>query len=60
MEIEFLTVEQVARRLGLSTWTVSEMARLGTIPSVRLSRKTRRFDWPEVVAAVKARQEKPR
>jgi excisionase family DNA binding protein len=60
METEFLTVGQVAERLGLSTWTVSEMARQGTIPSIRLSRRTRRFDWPVVAAAVRAHQEKPR
>jgi excisionase family DNA binding protein len=43
-----LRVDDVARRLNLSPFTVREMARDGVLPSVRLSRKAIRVHRQDV------------
>jgi excisionase family DNA binding protein len=53
MDEQLLTAEELAERLAVSERTVIEWARVGLIPEVRLSRRIRRFDFAEVVAAVR-------
>jgi excisionase family DNA binding protein len=45
---------KVGERLGLKPETVLQMARRGRIPCVRLGRSVVRFDWPDVMRALKA------
>ena len=49
-----LTAQELAERLAVAERTVIEWARLRRIPEVRLSKRVRRFDYAEVVAAVRA------
>lgn len=55
---ELLTSGQVAERLRVRQSTVRRWAANGRIPVVRVSPKVLRFDWQDVVAAVKRRQAK--
>ena len=45
----------LARRLGVSPETVTKWAREERIPEIRISAKVRRFDYEEVVSALKQR-----
>jgi excisionase family DNA binding protein len=51
----FLTAEQVAPLLGLTSRTVLLMARTGELPCHRLSVRSVRFLWSEIEASVKSR-----
>ena len=51
MAAELLTADELADRLRVSASTVKEWAREGRIPEVRLSRRVRRFNYEEVLAA---------
>jgi predicted site-specific integrase-resolvase len=53
-DTEWLTASQLADRLHLRTRTVQTWARRGRIPTVKLSAKVVRFDWLEVLAALRA------
>lgn len=52
---EYLTAEELARRLRLSVDTVRRLERTGQIPSVRISPKIVRYDFAAVGAALTAR-----
>ena len=52
--IELLTVDEVARRLSVRPRTVQAWYRAGRIPTVKISPKVVRFDWPAIVAALRA------
>ena len=54
MNESLLTAEELAERLAVSARTVITWARSGRIPEVRLSRRTRRFDYADVLQALKA------
>jgi excisionase family DNA binding protein len=58
-DTELLTADQLAERLHLRTRTVQAWARKGRIPTVKLSAKVVRFDWPAVLAALRD-QAKPK
>jgi excisionase family DNA binding protein len=53
-----LTADELAERLAVSPATVIAWARAGKIPEVRLSGRTRRFDFDEVMAATRKNREK--
>lgn len=53
---DLLTADELAERLRLRPSTVRIWARLGRIPSLRLSPKVIRFDVSAVVKALQARQ----
>jgi len=48
-----LTAEELADRLAVSPSTVIEWAREGRIPEIRASARIRRFDYEDVLAALK-------
>jgi hypothetical protein len=52
-DTELLTTNQLAERLHLRPRTVQAWARLGRIPTVKLSPKVVRFDWPAVLAVLR-------
>lgn len=54
--MELLTAAEVAERLRIQPATVLGWARDGVIPSLRLSHKVLRFEWPAVVEALKQNQ----
>jgi excisionase family DNA binding protein len=54
MTEQLLTTEELADRLVVSPRTVIEWARAGRIPEIRASSRIRRFDYGDVVAALKA------
>ncbi len=56
-EVEFLTDEDVAKRLGVKPATIREWRRLGTIPGIKVSHKVVRYVWDDVVAAISRRKE---
>lgn len=58
MDNELISAEQLADRLGLAERTVLDWARRGLIPELRLSPRIRRFDYGEVVAALRGRRGK--
>lgn len=53
-----LNAEELAKRLGMSWQSVLVMAREGRIPRIRISRNVVRFDWEEVMKALKKNQAK--
>ena len=53
MSDKLLTTEQLAESLGLPVRTVSDLARRKKIPSVRLGYRTRRFQLPRVLKALR-------
>lgn len=50
-----LTADELAERLAVSPRTVIEWANAGLIPEVRLSERIRRFDYGEVINAIRQR-----
>jgi len=56
---KLLTAEEVADRLGVSPRTIIEWAKDGRIPEVRASQRIRRFDYEDVVSALKKQGAKP-
>ena len=48
-----LTAEELAEKLAMSPRTVIEWAKAGKIPEVRPSARIRRFDYGDVLAALK-------
>ena len=55
MESEILDKTGLGKRLGVSPETVTKWAREKRIPEIRISPKVRRFDFGEVLAALKVR-----
>ena len=55
MSPEILTTDELADRLAVSPRTVIGWARQRLIPEVRPTPRVRRFDYAEVVAALKDR-----
>ena len=53
MPDNLLTPEQLAERLGVKPSTIQQWAKIGKIPEIRISAKVRRFDYDEVIAALK-------
>ena len=53
MEAEILDKAELARRLRVTPATVAKWAREKRIPEIRISPKVRRFDYGEVIAALK-------
>ncbi|HUX02555.1 MAG: helix-turn-helix domain-containing protein [Phycisphaerae bacterium] len=53
-----LTARELGERLAVSPSTVIQWAKDGRIPEVRPSPRIRRFDWGDVVAALKRHQVK--
>jgi excisionase family DNA binding protein len=51
--MEILTKAEVAERLAVCPETVAKWAREKRIPEIRISPKVRRFDFEEVIAALK-------
>jgi excisionase family DNA binding protein len=54
--IEFVGVEELARRLGLKPLTIRRLASRGDLPAGMLVGSVRRWDWLEVAGFLKARQ----
>ena len=54
-----LTTEQLARRLYVGAKMVREMERTGRIPSIRMGPSTVRYDYEEVVAALRKKDPEP-
>jgi excisionase family DNA binding protein len=52
MEMELITIDELAARLSLKASTVRNWTKAGKIPSLRLGYKTVRFSWPSVIAAL--------
>jgi excisionase family DNA binding protein len=52
---QMLNARQLGEKLGLSTWTVLEMARDGRLPCIRLGYRTVRFDLAEVERVLRER-----
>lgn len=53
---ELLTAEELAERLKISPHTVRLWNRNGSIPAVWLSPTVRRFDFDEVLSAIRRRE----
>ena len=49
----FLTAVELAQRLRVQPQTIRGWVRQGRIPVIRLSAKALRFDWGDVMAALK-------
>ena len=60
MEGKMLSAEELAERLGLTVRKVLELANEGLIPEVRVSERIRRFDYDDVIAALKAVRRGPK
>ncbi len=45
----------IGRRVGVTAETIKLWARRGWIPSVRITAKVVRFEWPAVLAALRER-----
>lgn len=56
MPDDLLTAEELAERLAVSPRTIIEWAKSGRIPEVRASERIRRFDYKDVIEALKARE----
>jgi excisionase family DNA binding protein len=55
MPTELLNKAEIAERLGVHPETIAKWAREKRIPEIRISPKGRRFDFDEVIAALKKR-----
>lgn len=51
---KLLTVQELARRLDVGQDKVRDLARCGRIPSVQVGANGLRFDWREVIEALRA------
>jgi len=56
METELLDKDELAERLRVHFGTVVKWEKEGRIPSIRISPRVIRFDFAEVVAALKKRR----
>jgi len=56
---ELLTVTQLAECLHVRPRTVQAWARSGRIPTIKLSAKVIRFDWQEVLKALRSQAMQP-
>lgn len=54
MSPELITASELAERLRMKPKTIIGLAREGKIPRIKLSRRIVRFDYEEVVQAMKA------
>jgi predicted site-specific integrase-resolvase len=54
-----LTANQLAERLHIRPRTVQAWARLGRIPTVKLSAKVVRFDWQAVLTVLREQAKCP-
>ena len=54
---ELLTTDQLAERLHVKARTVQEWSRTGRIPAVRISAKVVRYDWCEIMKALRSQRE---
>ena len=54
-ETDLVTAPVVAKHFGVAVTTVRIWTRRGLIPSVRISRKTVRYNMQDVIGAVKRR-----
>jgi excisionase family DNA binding protein len=54
METELLTCSELAGRLKVKDHTVKTWAKAGLIPAIRVGPKVIRFDYADVVAALRA------
>ena len=57
---ELLTAEELAERLKVSPHTIRLWNRAGKIPAVWLSATVRRFDFDEVLLALRQRDSSPK
>lgn len=53
MTEKLLSAEELAARLGIKPSTVRTWSRSGKIPTVVLSSQRKRFDWEDVLKALK-------
>jgi excisionase family DNA binding protein len=53
-EAKLLTTAELARRLDVGQDKIRALAKAGRIPSVQVGANGRRFDWAEVMAALRA------
>lgn len=60
MSDELLTASELATRLRVKPSTVSEWARQGRIPAVRITPKVVRYDFAEVVKSLQHRESEVR
>ena len=58
MATEFLSISQLASRLGVSRWTVYSWVEEGRLPHFRLGRQLR-FSWAEVEEVLQERRNLP-
>ena len=56
METDLLNSKELAMRLKISPSTVKEWVKAGRIPAIRISRKTVRFDFSDVLRALREGQ----
>ena len=54
---KLLTVQELARRLDVGQCKVRNLAHEGRIPSVQVGPNGMRFDWQEVLAALRTEQD---
>ena len=54
MQNDLLTAAELAERIGVAERTIIEWARLRRIPEIRPTLRIRRFDYADVLAALKA------
>jgi excisionase family DNA binding protein len=53
-DTELLTTNQLAERLHIRPRTVQAWARMGRIPTVKVSPKVIRFDWKAILTVLRA------
>ena len=56
MEQTLLDAAELARLLGVRPATVRKWAREGRVPEIRLSAKVRRFDYADVMGALRGQE----
>jgi excisionase family DNA binding protein len=59
-EVQFLTTAAVAAKLGVAPRTVLVWAKRGKIPCERLTRRTIRFEFSAVLAAIRTNAKEAR